>query len=215
MSSNRAPRSARLANKEKGVTLPVDNRPLPGGKRQKTGATPAAAAAVADTPVAAVPQKLDFTFENAWLARVTHGLSQQEIGDMLAGALGHYARAKKAGVPFPVIPGGFDSLTMADFGGMVTALEALADFAKWSHSGDKPDLPEGYAASPSMTSAAAALGFGIQKLEILHNLQLSKIKRKKVLLTAAIFKKLDGRLQTWISSPRTCYGICYRATASG
>ena len=45
--------------------------------------------------------------------------------------LGPYARAKKAGVPFPDIPGGFDSLTMADFGGVVTALEALADFAKW------------------------------------------------------------------------------------
>jgi hypothetical protein len=107
--------------------LPVDNRPLPGSKRRKTKATPVAAAAVADTPVAAVPQRLDFTFENAWVARVTHGLSQQEIGDMLAGALGPYARAKKAGVPFPDIPGGFDSLTMADFGGMVTALEALAD----------------------------------------------------------------------------------------
>jgi hypothetical protein len=36
---------------------------------------------------------------------------------------------------------------MTDFGGVVTALEALADFAKWSHSGDKPDLPEGYAAA--------------------------------------------------------------------
>jgi hypothetical protein len=82
---------------------------------------------------------------------------------------------------------------MADFDGMVTALEALADFAKWSHSGDKPDLPEGHAASPSMSSAAATLGFGIQKLEILNNLQLPKIKRKKALLTAAIFKKLDGK----------------------
>ena len=50
-------------------------------------------------------------------------------------------------------------MTMANFDGVVAALEALADFAKWSHSGDKPDLPEGYAASPSMSSAAAALRF--------------------------------------------------------
>jgi hypothetical protein len=106
-------------NKAKGVTLPVDNRPLPGSKKRKARATPVAAAAVADTPVATVAQRLDFTFENAWLARVTHGLSQQEVGDMLAGSLGPYARAKKAGVPFPDIPGGFDSLTMANFGGIL------------------------------------------------------------------------------------------------
>ena len=127
----------------KGVTIPVDKRPLPGSKKRKTRATPVAAAAVADTPVAAVAQRLDFTFENAWLARVTHGLSQQEVVDMLAGSLGPYARTKKAGVPFPDVPGGSDSLTMANFGGVVTALEALTDFAKWGHSGDKPDLPEG------------------------------------------------------------------------
>jgi hypothetical protein len=48
-----------------------------------------------------------------------------------------------------------------------------------------------------MSSAAAALGFGIQKLEILHNLQLLKVKRKKVLLAAAIFKKLGGKAEDW------------------
>jgi hypothetical protein len=112
MSSSRASRSARAVNKAKGITLPADNRPLPESKERKTRATPVAAAAVADTPVVAAPQRLDFTFENAWLARVTHGLSQQEVGDMLAGSLGPYARARKAGVPFPDIPGGFDSLTI-------------------------------------------------------------------------------------------------------
>jgi hypothetical protein len=76
---------------------------------------------------------------------------------------------------------------MANFDGVVAAFEALAEFAKLNHTGEKPGLPDGHATSPSLSSAAAALGFGIEKLEILHNLQLSKVKRKKVLLLA------DGR----------------------
>jgi glutamate/tyrosine decarboxylase-like PLP-dependent enzyme len=121
-----------------------------------------------------------------------------------------------AGVPLPEVPGGFASLTLANFDGVVAALEALAEFANWDHTGDKPDLPGGYAASPSLSSAAAALGFGIETLEIIHNLQLKRTSRKRVVLTATIFKKLDGRAQDLDQlCKKTCFETCCRATASG
>jgi hypothetical protein len=44
-------------------------------------------------------------------APLSNGLSQQDVVDMLTGALGPYTRAEAAGVPFLDIPGGFASST--------------------------------------------------------------------------------------------------------
>jgi hypothetical protein len=130
MSSSRASRSARAVNKAKGITLPVDNRPIPGSKKRKTRATPVApAAAVADTPVAAVPQRLDFTFENAWLARVTHGLSKQEVGDMLAGSLGTASQLVRSA----------SQSTMGSYEGAFSAEPAAGDHPRggWGGTGSR------------------------------------------------------------------------------
>ena len=102
-------RSSRVANRAKGVTLPVDNRPLPGsGKRKRDSVvTPDAAVATDETPVVGVVMTLDFTFKNPWLARVTQGFSRENIVDLAMSTQTAYSNAKSAGVLLPAIPGGY------------------------------------------------------------------------------------------------------------
>ena len=189
--------SPRIVNQSEGVTLPVDNQPLPGvagskRKRTVTVNTPEAVVAAAETPVVT---ELDFTFKNAWLARVAQGLSREEIVDLAAGAQWAYGNARDAGVSLPVIPGGFAELTLANFDCVVQTLDSLADLGKWDHTSDKPDLPEEYPVNPSMQEALMALNCGIERLEILHNKGLPSRSKAKVVLTKSIIRKLGGKLK--------------------
>ena len=189
--------SPRIVNRSEGVTLPVDNQPLPGvasskRKRRVTVNTPEAVDAAAETPVVAA---LDFTFKNAWLARVAQGLSREEIVDLAAGAEWAYGNARDAGVSLPVIPGGFAELTLANFGLVVQTLDSWADLGKWDHTSDKPDLPDEYPANPSLQEALKALTCGIERLEIVHNKSLPTKSRAKVVLTKSIILKLGGKFK--------------------
>ena len=43
-------------------------------------------------------------------------------------------------------------------------------------------------------SAAATLGCGLEKLEMVHDVQLLRVLKKRIVLAASIFKKLGGQL---------------------
>ena len=75
---------------------------------------------------------------------------------------------EKAGVPFPAVIGSYTGLTLAKFDDAVTALKALAYFAIWNHSGDLPDLPEGYSTSPSCQRSSYAR-MRVGEVEMVHN----------------------------------------------
>ena len=183
------------------MTLAVDKTPLPGKAKSKRGSkrkaapasTPDAAAALAETPVA---ETLDFTFKNAWLARVTQGFSREDILDLAMSTMRPYADAKEAGVKLPTVPGGYESLSLEKFDGVVAMLESLADFGKWDHTSDKPDLPAEYPVAPSLSHACMALGCGLERIEIAYNAKLPGKSKKKVDLTAGLLKKLGGKFDS-------------------
>ena len=175
--------------------MPVDNRPLPGsGKRKRDSVvTPDAAVATDETPVVGVVMTLDFTFKNPWLARVTQGFSRENIVDLAMSTQTAYSNAKSAGVLLPAIPGGYAAMTLDNFDSVVQMLDDLAEFGKWDHSGDKPDLPDSYADAPALRNGMATLACAIERLEIAHNAKLPAKAKKRIVLVSGIFNKLGGK----------------------
>jgi hypothetical protein len=124
------------------VNVPQDKGPLKGKPRKATtrkrkASTPATVASeqASDTPERV---ELDFTFKNAWMARVAQEFTKEEVVDLALSTRRPYERAKAAGVPLPDIPGGYGSVTMENFDGVVQTLEDLARFGKWDHSSEPP-----------------------------------------------------------------------------
>ena len=102
------------------------------------------------------------------------------------------------------IPGGYDNVTMGNFDGVVQALEKLADFGDWDHSGEPPDLPAEYADAPSLSNAAVTLACGVELTGSLHNKALPKKSQKKLQLVRVRFKDLASSLLNLTSCPRRC-----------
>jgi hypothetical protein len=103
--------STRTSQRLRGVHVHRDKGPLKGKPRKATtrkrkASTPAAAARASklkqDTPERV---ELDFTFKNAWLARVARGFTKEEVVDLALSTRRPYERAKGAGVPLPDTPG--------------------------------------------------------------------------------------------------------------
>jgi hypothetical protein len=176
------------------VNVPQDKGPLKGkprkeNNRKRKASTPAA---VASEQASGTPERaeLDFTFKNAWLARVARGFTKEEVVDLALSTRRPYERAKDSGVPLPDIPGGYDSVTMENFDDVVQTLENLAEFGNWDHSSEPPDLPAEYADAPSFSNAVATLAYGIELTEIMHNKALPKKMQQKRICSNGIFKKL-------------------------
>ena len=175
--------STRKSPRLLGVSVPQDKGPLTGkprkeNTRKRKARTPAAAAS---EQAEATPERveLDFTFKNAWMARVAQGFTKEEVVDLALSTRRPYERAKAAGVPLPDIPGRYDNVTMGNFDGVVQALDKLAEFGNWDHSGEPPDLPAEYADAPSLSNAAATLACGIELTGSLHNKTLPKKSQTK------------------------------------
>jgi hypothetical protein len=58
--------------------------------------------------------------------------------------------------------GGYQSLSLEKIDGVVAVLEPLADFGKWDHTSDNPDLPAEYPETPALSHACMALGCGLE-----------------------------------------------------
>ena len=128
------------------------------------------------------------------MARVARGFTTEDVIDLALSTRRPYERAKAAGVPLPDIPGRYDSVTMGNFDGVVQALEKLAEFGNWNHSGEPPDPlyrpPAEYADAPSLSNAAATLACGIELTRSFHNKALPKKSQKKLQLVRVRFKDL-------------------------
>ena len=186
--------SIRKSPRLRGLSVPQDKGPLKGKPRKETtrkrkARTPGAAAS---EQAEATPERveLDFTFKNAWMARVAQGFTKEEVVDLALSTRRPYERAKAAGVPLPDIPGGYDSVTLENFDEVVKTLENLVDFGNWDHTSEPPDLPAEYADPPSFSNAVATLACGIELIEIMHNKRLPKKSQQKRNCSNGIFKKL-------------------------
>jgi hypothetical protein len=122
------------------------------------------------------------------------------------------------------IPGGYDNVTTGNFDGVVQALEKLAEFGNWNHSGEPPpDPPAEYADAPSLSNAAATLACGIELTGSLHNKTLPKKSRgkkkkrrkKELQLVRLRSKDLASSLLNLTSCPRRCSRVFCSESSGG